>query len=69
MGTSFANPAITVGRMFSATFAGIAPAFVPGFIAAQIIGSGLAVVIIGVLYPAITAAEAADVIVPHERRA
>jgi glycerol uptake facilitator-like aquaporin len=67
--TSFANPAITVGRMFSATFAGIAPASVPGFIAAQIIGGGLAVVIIGVLYPAITAAEAADVIVAHERRA
>ena len=30
--TSFANPAITVGRMFSATFAGIAPASVPGFV-------------------------------------
>ena len=39
--TSFANPAITIGRMFSATFAGIAPASVPGFIAAQIIGAGL----------------------------
>jgi arsenate reductase len=56
--TSFANPAITVGRMFSATFAGIAPASVPGFIAAQVIGGGLAVVIIRILYPAVTAAEA-----------
>ena len=65
--TSFANPAITVGRMFSATFAGIAPASVPGFIVAQIIGGGLAVVIIRVLYPAITAAEAADVILPHQQ--
>jgi arsenate reductase len=65
--TSFANPAITVGRMFSASFAGIAPASVPGFIAAQVAGAGLAVVIIRVLYPAITAAEAADVVVPHER--
>ncbi len=50
--TSFANPAITIGRMFSDTFAGIAPASVPGFIAAQIIGAGLAVVIIRILYPA-----------------
>ncbi|MGH3120655.1 MAG: aquaporin [Streptosporangiaceae bacterium] len=71
--TSFANPAITVGRMFSATFAGIAPASVPGFIAAQVIGGGLAVAVIRVLYPAIsyaatTGTEAADVIVPHERR-
>ena len=38
--TSFANPAITIGRMFSDTFAGIAPPSVPGFIAAQIIGPG-----------------------------
>ena len=36
--TSFANPAITIGRMFSDTFAGIAPASAPAFIAAQIIG-------------------------------
>src|SRR3954451_24120271 len=36
--TSFANPAISVGRMFSDTFAGIAPASVPGFVAAQLIG-------------------------------
>jgi glycerol uptake facilitator-like aquaporin len=63
--TSFANPAITIGRMFSATFAGIAPASVPGFIAAQIIGAALAVVIIRVLYPALTAADAASAVVPH----
>jgi len=74
--TSFANPAITVGRMFSASFAGIAPASVPGFVVAQIIGGGLAVAVIGALYPAVTAAEAADVtaaeaadvIVPQERQ-
>ena len=35
---SFANPAITIGRMFSSTFAGIAPASVPSFIAAQLLG-------------------------------
>lgn len=40
--TSFANPAVTIGRMFSDTFAGIAPASVPGFIAAQILGGILA---------------------------
>jgi arsenate reductase len=44
--TSFANPAITVGRMLSATFAGIAPSSVPAFIAAQIIGGALAVLVI-----------------------
>jgi len=64
---SFANPAITIGRMFSATFAGIAPSAVPSFIAAQIIGGGLAAGIIRMLYPGVTAAEAADIIVPHLR--
>ena len=63
--TSFANPAITVGRMFSNTFAGIAPSSVPAFIAAQIVGGALAVGVIKVLYPGITPAEAADIIVPH----
>jgi arsenate reductase len=63
--TSFANPAITVGRMFSATFAGIAPASAPVFIAAQVIGGVLAVLVIRALYPGVTAADAADVMVPH----
>jgi arsenate reductase len=63
--TSFANPAITTGRMFSDTFAGIAPSSVPPFIAAQIIGGILAAGIIKALYPAITPAEAADIIFPH----
>ena len=65
--TSFANPAITVGRMFSNTFAGIAPSSVPAFIAAQIIGGAVAVVVIRALYPGVTGAEAADIIVPHHR--
>jgi glycerol uptake facilitator-like aquaporin len=65
--TSFANPAITVGRMFSATFAGIAPASVPSFVAAQIIGGVLAVVVIRALYPRLTPAQAADIIVPHHQ--
>ena len=63
--TSFANPAITVGRMFSNTFAGIAPASVPSFVVAQVVGGAVAVVIIKVLYPDITAAEASDIMVPH----
>ena len=64
--TSFANPAITVGRMFSDTFAGIAPASVPGFVAAQLVGGVIAIVIIRTLYPDVTPAEAADVVLPHE---
>ena len=63
--TSFANPAITVGRMFSNTFAGIAPSSVPSFVVAQVVGGAVAVVIIKVLYPDITAAEASDIMVPH----
>lgn len=42
--TSFANPAAAFGRMFSDTFAGIAPTSVPGFVAAQVVGAGLACV-------------------------
>jgi arsenate reductase len=62
---SFANPAITVGRMFSNSFAGIAPASAPSFIAAQLVGGLVAVVALLALYPQVTPAEAADVIVPH----
>jgi len=39
--TSFANPAASFGRMFSDSFAGIAPASVPGFVLAQLAGAGL----------------------------
>ena len=63
--TSFANPAITIGRMFSNTFAGIAPSSVPSFIGAQILGGAVAIGIIRALYPAITPDQAADIIVPH----
>jgi arsenate reductase len=64
--TSFANPAITIGRMFSNTFAGIAPSSAPVFIAAQIGGGIAAVLIIRGLYPALTRAQARAVVVPHE---
>ena len=67
--TSFANPAITVGRMFSDTFAGIAPASVPGFVVAQLVGGVVAIALIRVLYPEITPEEASEVMLPHTSRA
>jgi glycerol uptake facilitator-like aquaporin len=50
--TSFANPAVTIARALSDTFVGIAPMGVPGFIAAQLVGMGLAVAAAGLLWPA-----------------
>jgi glycerol uptake facilitator-like aquaporin len=67
--TSFANPAITVGRMFSDSFAGIAPASAPTFIGAQIVGGAVAFVVIKTLYPSVTPREAAEVVFPHHERA
>jgi glycerol uptake facilitator-like aquaporin len=64
--TSFANPAITVGRMFSDTFAGIAPSSAPVFIAAQAGGGIAGVLLVRLLYPALTPAQAANAVVPHE---
>ena len=62
---SFANPAITVGRMFSDTFAGIAPSSAPSYIGAQILGGVIAVGMIKALYPGGTSVAAGEVIVPH----
>jgi glycerol uptake facilitator-like aquaporin len=62
---SFANPAISIGRMFSNTFAGIAPASVPAFVVAQLVGGACAVLAIRALYPEVTSAEAAEVVMPH----
>ncbi len=67
--TSFANPAITVGRIFSDTFAGIAPSSVPAFIAMQLIGGAAALGLVRVLYPDLTPAQAAEAIVPHQEAA
>jgi arsenate reductase len=64
--TSFANPAITVGRMFSDTFAGIAPSSAPVFIAAQVGGGVAGVLIVRFLYPGLTPGQAASIVVPHE---
>lgn len=49
--TSFANPAVTLARTLSNTFAGIDPSSVPAFIVAQLIGTGLAIGLILFLYP------------------
>jgi arsenate reductase len=64
--TSFANPAISIGRMFSNTFAGIAPASVSGFVVAQLVGGAVAVGVIRFLYPDFTPEEAAEVMLPHQ---
>ena len=61
--TSFANPAVTIARGLSNTFAGIAPFDVPAFIAMQLIGAGVAVVVAGLLFSSEqddTAREAAE---------
>jgi glycerol uptake facilitator-like aquaporin len=62
--TSFANPAVTVGRIFSDTFAGIAPASVPGFVLAQMVGAAVGVGLLVLLFPA-ASRMADDVVVPH----
>jgi arsenate reductase len=49
--TSFANPAVTIGRVFTDTFAGISPGSVPGFIAFQIIGAAAGLGLACLLYP------------------
>jgi glycerol uptake facilitator-like aquaporin len=62
--TSFANPAVTIGRAFSDTFAGIAPASLLGFVIAQIVGATVGVGLLALLYP--RAGRAADeVVTPH----
>ena len=62
--TSFANPAVTVGRTLSDTFAGIAPASAPSFIVAQLVGGGLAVACAAALYPRLNDV-ADEVVLPH----
>ncbi|MGW6282063.1 MIP/aquaporin family protein [Kribbella sp. NPDC055071] len=58
--TSFANPAVTIGRAFSDTFAGIAPSSVPGFIVFQLVGAIVGTALVVVLYPT-----ADDVVAPQ----
>jgi arsenate reductase len=62
--TSFANPAVTIGRTLSDTFAGIRPSSVPPFIAAQLLGGAIAVALARYLHPDLPAL---DVVVPHDQ--
>jgi len=62
--TSFANPAVTIARAFTDTFAGIRPADVPPFIVAQLTGAAAATALFRWLIPALPKA-AAEVVVPH----
>jgi glycerol uptake facilitator-like aquaporin len=56
--TSFANPAIVVGRMFSNTFAGIAPSSAPAFIVAELLGGCVGVALLRTLFPEVATAAA-----------
>jgi len=60
--TSFANPAVTMARTLTDTFAGIKPSSAPAFVAAQLVGGAMAVALARFLYPALPAE---DVVVPH----
>ena len=56
--TSFANPAVTIARAMSDSFAGIAPYSAPGFIAAQLIAAVLAAPLLSLLFPPVSTSEA-----------
>ena len=58
--TSFANPAVTIGRSLTDTFSGIAPASVPAFIAFQVVGAAVGALLTEYLYPRPGAAEPLD---------
>ena len=61
--TSFANPAVTIARTLSNTFAGIDPASVPPFVVAQLVGGAVAIALAWFLYPDLPADA---VVVPHD---
>jgi glycerol uptake facilitator-like aquaporin len=63
--TGFANPAVTIGRSLTDSFAGIAPSSVPAFVVAQIVGGLLAVVVARFLRPNLPAE---DLVMPHDGR-
>jgi glycerol uptake facilitator-like aquaporin len=66
--TSFANPAVTLARAASDTFAGIRPADAPGFVAAQLLGAAAATALMRWLVPSLRR-EAKDVVVTHDATA
>ncbi|MGD9750056.1 MAG: MIP/aquaporin family protein [Acidimicrobiia bacterium] len=61
--TSFANPAVTIARTLSDTFAGIKPSSVPAYLVAQVVGAAIAVALGRFLHPTL---DADEVVVPHE---
>jgi glycerol uptake facilitator-like aquaporin len=63
--TSFANPAVTLARSLSDTFAGIRPVDLPGFIVAQLLGAAVATILFWWLMP-IQVKNAPAVVVPHQ---
>jgi glycerol uptake facilitator-like aquaporin len=67
--TSFANPAIVVGRMFSNSFAGISPSSAPVFVGAEVIGGVVAFGLVKALYSGISSQDASTVTVVHDSRA
>jgi glycerol uptake facilitator-like aquaporin len=64
--TSFANPAVTIARMFSDSFAGIAPGSVPQFVIAQLLGGAVGYAIVRYLYPSSTSFQNAKERHDHE---
>ena len=66
--TSFANPAVTLARAFTDTFAGIRPLDAPGFIAAQFLGAFAATALFRWLVPSLPS-EAKEVVFPHTKAA
>ena len=62
--TSFANPAVTIGRRFTDTFAGLAPSSAPSFIGMQVLGAAVGVAIVLALYPD-AGQRADDIVIPH----
>lgn len=61
--TSFANPAVTIGRTLTESFAGIKPSSAPMFIVMQIVGGAIAIGLARYLHPGLPAL---DVVVPHD---
>jgi glycerol uptake facilitator-like aquaporin len=66
--TSFANPAVAVARMFTESFAGIAPSSVPAFIVMELIGGIIGALVVAGLYPHVRD-RADQLLLPHEENA
>jgi glycerol uptake facilitator-like aquaporin len=64
--TSFANPAVTIGRTLTDTFAGIAPSSAPMFVVMELLGGFLAIVLTAYLHPD---SPPFDLVVPHDHAA